>query len=210
MLILSSLYLPPIQYFAHLYADPVAIEDQGEHFIKQTYRNRCLIATPNGPQALTIPIVRDGSGGHTPMHDVRISSHGNWRHLHWNALVSAYENSPYFEYYADDFQALFDRPYDRLANFNTDLRSLILELLQLTPQIRVSTDYVTPLPAAATDLRTLIAPKATIESDPSFQPKAYYQVFQERTGFQPNLSIVDLLFNLGPESRLILKQSLNH
>ncbi len=211
MIITSSLYLPPIQYFAHLYADPVAIEDQGEHFIKQTYRNRCYIATPQGPQALTIPVVREGNGGHTPMRDVRISSHGNWRHLHWNALVSAYESSPYFEYYADDFRQLYDRPYERLVCFNTDLRTLILDLLQLTPQITPSPDYVSTLPTTdCRDLRTIISPKTTPESDQAFHPRAYYQVFRERTGFLPNLSIVDLLFNLGPESRLILKHSLSH
>lgn len=209
MLILPSLYLPPIQYFAHLYADPVALEDRGEHFVKQTYRNRCYISTPNGPLPLTIPVVREGNGAHTPMRDVRISSHGNWRHLHWNALVSAYENSPYFEYYADDFHPFYERSYEFLVDFNAELQILVLDLLQLTPQISTSPDYIRVLDLPeATDLRTLISPKRQLNDDTSFHAQTYYQVFQQRTGFLPNLSIVDLLFNLGPESRLILKQSL--
>lgn len=208
MLLLSTAYLAPIQYYAHLYTAHEAIEDRGEHYVKQTYRNRCYIATPTGAQPLTLPIVRDGAV-HTAVRDIRLSDHGKWQHLHWTAITSAYESSPYFEYYADDFHPFYERSYEFLVDFNAELQILVLDLLQLTPQISTSPDYIRTLDLPeATDLRTLISPKRQLNDDTSFHAQTYYQVFQQRTGFLPNLSIVDLLFNLGPESRLILKQSL--
>ena len=207
VIILSSAYLAPIQYYAHLYAADHALVDLGEHYVKQTYRNRCYIATPSGAQPLTLPVVRDGVG-HTPMGEVRLSDHGDWRHLHWNALASAYEGSPYFEYYADDFRPLYEHPFEYLADFNAALHNVVLSLLSLTPSVEVSRDYVAEVPAGAADLRNLVSPKVPIEHDAQFRVQPYYQVFKERTGFLPNLSIVDLLFNMGPESRMVLKQSL--
>lgn len=207
MIILSSAYLAPIQYYAHLYAADHALVDLGEHYVKQTYRNRCYIATPSGAQPLTLPVVRDGVG-RTPMGEVRLSDHGDWRHLHWNALASAYEGSPYFEYYADDFRPLYEHPFEYLADFNAALHNVVLSLLSLTPSVEVSRDYVAEVPAGAADLRNSVSPKVPIEHDVQFRVQPYYQVFKERTGFLPNLSIVDLLFNMGPESRMVLKQSL--
>lgn len=205
MLLLSTAYLAPIQYYAHLYAAHEAIEDRGEHYVKQTYRNRCYIATPTGAQPLTLPIVRDGAV-HTAVRDIRLSDHGKWQHLHWTALTSAYESSPYFEYYADDFRPLYEQHFDFLVDFNDALRQTVLSLLSLDKNITLSNEYVTPTPEM-TDLRSIISPKQSLEADTAFRPTPYYQVFKERTGFIPNLSIADLLFNMGPESRLVLKKS---
>ena len=205
MLLLSTAYLAPIQYYAHLYAAHEAIEDRGEHYVKQTYRNRCYIATPTGAQPLTLPIVRDGAV-HTAVRDIRLSDHGKWQHLHWTALTSAYESSPYFEYYADDFRPLYEQHFDFLVDFNDTLRQTVLSLLSLDKNITLSNEYVTPTPEM-TDLRSVISPKQSLEADTAFRPTPYYQVFKERTGFIPNLSIADLLFNMGPESRLVLKKS---
>lgn len=205
MLLLSTAYLAPIQYYAHLYAAHEAIEDRGEHYVKQTYRNRCYIATPTGAQPLTLPIVRDGAV-HTAVRDIRLSDHGKWQHLHWTALTSAYESSPYFEYYADDFRPLYEQHFDFLVDFNDALRQTVLSLLSLDKNITPSNEYVTPTPEM-TDLRSIISPKQSLEADTAFRPTPYYQVFKERTGFIPNLCIADLLFNMGPESRLVLKKS---
>ncbi|MDO5751262.1 MAG: WbqC family protein, partial [Rothia sp. (in: high G+C Gram-positive bacteria)] len=199
MLIVPSAYLAPISYNALLYAAREAVEDRHEHFVKQTYRNRCCIATPGGVQALTIPVVRDNAG-HTAMKDIRISDHGNWRHLHWQALVSAYDNSPYFMYYADDFRPLYEQKFTYLVDFNAALQHTVLSLLSLDLPIRQAEAYVSPTTACVCDLRPLLSPKVGPEADTAaFSPRAYYQVFAERTGFLPNLSIVDLLFNMGPE-----------
>lgn len=206
MLILSSAYMAPVQYYAHLYAAGCAVEDRGEHFVKQTYRNRCYIATPDGPLALTVPIVRENAT-RTPMHQIRLSDHGNWRHLHWNALASAYDSSPYFMYYADELREVFEKPFTYLVDFNEALENLFLDFLSLPRRIEVSRDYIAALPPGSSDFRQAISPKAPAGNDPFFRPMAYYQVFAMRTGFLPNLSIADLLFNMGPESRLILRGS---
>ena len=201
--ILSSAYLAPVQYFSKLYAASAVVEERAEHYVKQTYRNRCVIAAPSGPQALTIPTER--TGAKTLMRDVRISEHGNWRHLHWHALTTAYEASPFFEYYADDFRPFYERPSHKyLCEFNADMRDMVLELLDLHPQISLTEHYADAEALGLADLREAIRPKHPAE-DEHFVAKPYYQVFASRHGFLPNLSIVDLLFNMGPETRLVLR-----
>lgn len=205
MILLSTAYLAPIAYYAHLYAASAATDDVCEHYVKQTYRNRCYIATPAGPQALTIPVVRDGAA-RTATRDIRISDHGNWRHLHWNALVSAYEGSPYFEYYADDFRPLYEKRFEFLVDFNDALRQTVLDELSIQKPVCQTDTYVSCPSPDMTDLRNAFTPKAAAPA--AFIPVPYYQVFAQRTGFLPNLSIVDLLFNMGPESRIVLRQCL--
>lgn len=204
-LLLPSQYLAPVGAYAYLFSAERVVEDRGEFYIKQTYRNRCYIAGPQGVQSLIVPVDRKGLA-HSPMRDVRISEHGNWRHVHWTALVSAYESSPYFEYYADDFRPLYERPFRYLVDFNEALHRLVCELLSFTPQVSVSDEYVADT-AGWTDLRQLLSPKQPLASLERFRSVDYYQVFASRLGFLPNLSIVDLLFNFGPESRLILRKS---
>ncbi len=204
--LLSSLYLGPVQYYSKLYACDVVIEDRGEHFEKQSFRNRMCIAAADGPLELTIPIVRDGRM-RQPMREVRISDHGRWQHLHWTALVSAYENSPYFEYYADDFRPFYEKPFHYLVDFNAGLQQTVCDLLQISPKREVADHYIDIVPPDCVDYRTLIHPKRSWTEDPHFRPAPYYQVFQDRLGFLPNLSIVDLLFTMGPEARLILRAS---
>lgn len=204
--ILTSAYLAPVQYFTKLYAAPCITEERAEHYVKQTYRNRCVIAGPDGPLPLTIP-VEHNSPTRPLTRDIRISDHGNWRHLHRTALISAYDRSPYFMYYADDLLPLYDRPYRYLVDLNEAFRQTICELLSLRPNVVTTTEYAIPKPGE-TDLRELIRPKLPFGNDPEFRPEPYYQVFAGRTGFLPNLSIADLLFNMGPESRIILRKSI--
>lgn len=205
--ILTSAYLPPVHYFTKLYAAPRVYIERHDHYVKQTYRNRAVIAAPDGPLALTVPVGHDG--GQRPVTaDMRVSEHGNWRHVHWNALVSAYENSPYFEYYADDFAPLYSRRFDRLADFNDALTAKVCELLDLHPDFRQTGRYADAAALGADDFRERIRPKVPYDTDLSFRPAAYYQVFADRHGFLPNLSIADLLFNMGPESRLVLRRSI--
>lgn len=206
--LLSTAYLAPVQYYTKLYAYPEVMIEQMDHYVKQTYRNRCVIAAPDGPLALTIPTVKPDTEK-CPLRDIRISDHGNWRHLHWNALCSAYNHTPYFEYYRDDFAPFYEQKrYTFLVDYNEALMQLVCSLIDLTPQLSRTTSYLPESPAGVVDFRELIHPKrATSEADPTFRPATYYQVFQERLGFLPNLSIVDLLFNMGPESLLVLKQS---
>lgn len=200
---LSTAYLGPVQQYVKLYQFPEVYIETQENYLKQTYRNRCIIAGANGPLTLSIPIIKPD----TPKcltRDIRISDHGNWRHLHWNALVSAYSMSPFFEYYEDDFVPFYRKKYDFLLDFNEALRVLVCELLDLSTVCRYTVDYQ---PGVANDFREIIRPKHP-GTDLSFHPVPYYQVFSKRHGFLPNLSIVDLLFNMGPEALLVLKNAL--
>ena len=196
--VLSSTYFGPIQWYQKLHRMPCIIE-QHDHFVKQTYRNRCVIATANGTQTLTVPIERY-DGTKCPMRDIRISDHGNWRHLHWNALVSAYGETPFFEFYADDLRPFFEKQHTFLFDLNLDIMHTMCQLLDVLPQVTLSEQYIV-LPSeddAVVDFREAIRPKHPLP-DADFNPTPYYQVRAQRCGFLPNLSILDLLFNEGPE-----------
>ena len=197
-LLLSTTYFGPIQWYQKLYrAESVQIE-RWESFQKQTYRNRCIIATTNGPQALTVPIERQFTIN--CIKDIRISDHGNWRHLHWNALQSAYGESPFFDYYQDDIRPFFEQRWDYLLDFNEAIREKMCELIDIHPKVDYSKKFtVYSLSSCVPDYRMVIRPKNP-EPDPDFTPKRYYQVYEQKHGFLPNLSILDLLFNMGPES----------
>ena len=197
--LLSTTYFGPIQWYQKLYrAEHVEIE-QWESFQKQTYRNRCLIATANGVQALTVPVEH----GDSPLiKDIRLSDHGNWRHLHWNALQSAYGESPFFEYYQDDIRPFFERHWTFLLDFNEEIRQKMCELIDIQPNVSYTEGFI-PEESPLTSYRTAISPKHP-QNDPDFLPKRYYQVYEQKHGFLPNLSILDLLFNMGPESIFLL------
>ena len=193
--LLSTTFFGPVQWYQKLHrADDVLIE-QWESFQKQTYRNRCLIATTNGVQALTVPVER---GASPLMKDIRISDHGNWRHLHWMALKSAYGESPFFEYYQDDIRPFFERRWDYLLDYNEAICEKMCELIDIQPRMAYSSEFLLE-PTTHTDFRSAINPKHPAP-DPDFTPRPYYQVYATKQGFLPNLSILDLIFNTGPES----------
>ena len=205
--LLSTTYFGPVQWYQKLYrADEVWIE-RYESFQKQTYRNRCVIATTQGTQALTVPVERGHLSPLSSLKDIRISDHGNWRHLHWNALQSAYGDSPFFMYYEDDLRPFFEQRWDYLFDFNEAIREKICELLDIHPVVHYTESFISPssltsylLPLTSLhDFREAITPKHPAP-DPDFTPRRYYQVYEAKHGFQPNLSILDLLFNMGPES----------
>ena len=111
---ISTTYLGPVQQYCKLFQYPEVHLETAENYLKQTFRNRCTIAAANGPLALSIPIVKPDTLK-CPTKDIRISDHGNWRHLHWNALVSAYNMSPFFEYYEEDFAPFYEKKYEFLS-----------------------------------------------------------------------------------------------
>lgn len=216
--LLSTTYFGPIQWYQKLHRYPSVMMESMESFPKQTFRNRCVIATANGPQALSVPVEppsRDiRSVDDTPtasvhkatVRDIRISDHGNWRHLHRQALVSAYGDSPFFPYYADDILPFFEKRWVFLYDFNLEITLKMCELLDIHPHIGHSSAFLPPDDASlnggdrtADDFRYAIRPKHPLPDD-DFQPKPYYQVFKQKQGFLPNLSILDLLFNEGNES----------
>lgn len=200
---LSTAYLGPVQQYCKLFQYSVVYVETQENYRKQTYRNRCVIAAANGPLTLSVPVIKPDTAK-CLTRDIRISEHGNWRHLHWNALVSAYNMSPFFEYYADDFAPFYEKRYTFLLDFNEELRRLICDLLDLHPNVVYTETYQRKADA---DFREAICPKRPA-SDASFLPVPYYQVFRSKYGFLPNLSIVDLLFNMGPEGLSVLEKSI--
>ena len=207
--LLSSTYFGPVQWYQKLNRYEACLIERCDRFIKQTYRNRCIIAATGGRQALTVPIVHDE--GDMLMRDVRISDHGNWRHLHWNALLSAYGESPFFDFYADDLRPFYEKRWAFLFDFNMEIMQKMCELLDIEPRVSTTDEYVF-LPenkgsevtdAGIMDFRDAIRPKHPLP-DAEFEPQEYYQVYALKHGFQSNLSILDLLFNEGPEAVLYL------
>ena len=205
--LLQTTYFGPIQWYQKLYRYDHCLIEQCDSFQKQTYRNRCVIATANGTQALTVPIENEKGEMRNEkclLRDVRISDHNQWRRVHWNALQSAYSESPFFEYYADDLHPFFEEKYEFLIDFNEAIRQKICELIDIHPHVAYTSEYIShsltfspshPL----TDFRDVISAKHP-QPDAEYTPKEYWQVFQHKHGFLPNLSILDLLFNMGPES----------
>ena len=170
---------------------PVYIE-ACENYVKQTMRNRCVIATANGTQTLSVPVESARSAeqkGAMTIRDVRISDHNNWRHQHWQALSSAYGSSPFFEFYADDIAPFFEKKWDFLFDYNMEIMHKMCELIDISPDIRLTETY------------------DSSPVSPSGSSTPYYQVFKSRHGFIPNLSILDLLFNMGPESLVWLMKN---
>lgn len=197
----STAYLAPVEYYILLSdADKILLE-QHDFFVKQTYRNRCTIATANGVMDLIIPVEKSASNK-TLIKDIRISDHGNWKINHWKAILSAYQSSPFFEYYADDLVYCYEKQWNFLWDFNIALQEKMLMLLDIHPEINLTDKYEADYHNEYIDLREAIHPK---KENVITDLHSYYQVFSQKFGFQKNLSIIDLLFNMGNESILILK-----
>lgn len=201
---LTSAYLAPVEYYLALAnADKVLLE-ACDHYIKQTYRNRCRIAAANGIMDLSIPVEKTSSEKQL-MRDVKISRHSDWQVQHWRSIESAYNSTPYFEYYKDDLLPFYEKKWVFLWDFNADIQQKVLELLDIQPNTQTTKEYNINLGEDVLDLREKIHPKKTPD-DKIFA--SYYQVFEQKFGFLQNLSIIDLLFNMGNESLLILKENL--
>lgn len=198
--LLSSCYLAPVSYYALLMQSGTALIETGDHYQKQSYRNRCHIGGANGMHPLTIPVEKP-SGEKCFVRDIRIADHGSWQHLHWQAIVSAYGSTPFFLYYEDAFRPFYEKRPLFLHDFNEELRQLVCQLIGIGTETSCTGNYVANPPAEIRDCRELIHPKR----ETPFQIPPYYQVFADRNGFIPDLSIIDLLFNMGNESRLILR-----
>ena len=206
--LLQTTYFGPIQWYQKLYRYDHCLIEQYDSYQKQTYRNRCIIATANGLQALTVPVEHETLNiKHETLKvkDLRISDHNNWRRIHWNALQSAYSESPFFDYYADDIHPFFEKKYEFLIDFNEAIRQKVCELLDIHPNVSYTSDFrlqtsdIRLQTSDITDFREVIHAKHPL-ADADFQPQRYWQVFEGKHGFQANLSILDLLFNMGPES----------
>lgn len=192
-------YLPPIAYFSKMLENKnhIFIEN-AEHFEKQSYRNRASIHSPNGKLDLIIPVIK-GSKNHTKVKDVKISYDFNWQRLHLLSLQTSYRSSAYFEFYEDDLMPFYEKRWDFLFDYNEELLNLLLQFLKINLSFNFTNDFEKEYPDSL-DFRSGIHPKRSVEC----VVNSYFQVFEERNGFIPNLSIVDLLFNQGPQSNKYL------
>lgn len=199
--LLSTAYLPSIHYMSCLAAHERVVIEQYETFPKQTFRNRAEIATGNGVLMLNVPVSKP-DGNHTRTGDIIISYHEPWNKRHWRAIESAYNAAPYFLYYRDGLERIIMAKYDRLVDLNDDLLQYLLSKLKITCHTEYSQDYL-PANGEPMDLRYSLSSKRQNESVMASLPP-YSQVFDSRYGFKPNLSVIDLLFNLGPEAHTYL------
>tara|TARA_Y100000385_G_C12893412_1_gene551011 strand:+ start:185 stop:793 length:609 start_codon:yes stop_codon:yes gene_type:complete len=200
-LVLSSVYAGNLVYYSLIANSNKIILDVYENFNKQSFRNRCVIASPNGPLKLIIPVVRSSKN---IVKDVKIDNTQNWKKIHWKSLESSYRSSPYFEFYEDEFYSLyFKNKNDFLFDFNNKINLAILKCLGIETEIIISSSYVEK-DLEIEDFRNIIPSKS--KDLEKFKEIKYNQVFQEKQSFLPNLSILDLLFNEGP----LAKQFLTH
>ncbi|MDO8952408.1 MAG: WbqC family protein, partial [Draconibacterium sp.] len=175
LVLLGTAYFAPIQYYSKLLnADKVYIE-QFENFIKQTYRNRCVVLGGNGVIQLIVPVVK-GRGPKILIKDLKISYDTDWQRNHWRSIFSAYSSSPFFEYYKDDIHLFFETKHKFLLDFNLKIQETICELLEIENNAVLTSDFE-KVPEGTANLRERISPKIKTQSDNDFQPVKYTQVF---------------------------------
>ncbi len=191
-------YLPPVSYFSLLKEhEYIYVIEKQENFPKQTYRNRVTIASPNGSLDLIIPVIK-GANNHTCIKDVRISYDEKWQRLHWLSLQTCYRSSAYFEFYEDGIAPFYEKRYEYLFDFNAELMQWLLKQLKMPTDVNFTAFYEKH--PAGNDYRSSMHKNII----PTLPKKQYFQVFSDRNEFMPNLSIVDLLFNQGPQSKSYL------
>jgi len=199
-LLISTAYLPPVSYVsACIHAANICIEKY-ETYPKQTLRNHCIIYGPNGKQVLSIPILKV-DGNHPKTKDIRVSESIPWQKMHWRSIKTAYSNSPFFIYYCDYFVPYFEKKQEFLVDFNTSLLETIFQVLKTDKSV-TGTGQFEKTVSNKIDSRTLWGKKSP-EIHSNFPE--YTQVFSSRHSFIPDLSIIDLIFNLGPEARQYLE-----
>ena len=204
-LLIELQYLGNIAYYQYLLQFDEIIIEKHENLVKASYRNRTEIASPNGILTLSIPI-KGGRSKKQLYREVEIASEPDWKKIHWESFCTCYRSSPYFEFYEDELREFYEEKYTFLLDFNRRLHEWVCEQLGIDDTLHPHTDFRDTNGFA--DFRNTVHPKVAWQRDSSFKPSEYFQVFGEKLGFIPNLSILDLLFNEGPNSLQVLEQSI--
>ncbi len=203
-MLLSTAHFPPIQYFCKIINLKEFAIESCENLQKQSYRNRHKVLAANGPIDLTVPLHKGRSPGQL-IKDVRLDYSESWNKTHRKTILSAYNHSPFYEYYIDDILPYWEKQWKYLYDYNYEILMTLFDLLDLNIRILDTTEYTAPI--SNNDLRILIHPKKSLDLDTEFKPQVYTQNFSDRHGFFANLSILDLLFQTGPEAVKIIKDS---
>lgn len=186
-----------VLFYSHYVDAHVVFFDAFEHYQKQTFRNRYEILGPNGRQRLTIPVVGQ-KGKKIPVSDIEIDYREDWPTIHWRSIVTAYHRSPYFEFFKEELEkVLFTRP-TKLIDFNLSTHELLKTWLEMADKEHITSEFFEN--EVDMDLRENFKPSKVI-----FENREYLQVFSDRHSFAHNLSILDLIFNLGPEGKAFLR-----
>ena len=201
-------YLPPIQYFSKFFHYGQVLIEQHENYSKRSFRNRCHIATADGLRRLSIPL-KKGKNEQQSIRKVQISYEEDWQKNHWSTIISAYGNAPYFEHYEHFFKPFYESKYEFLFDFNYEFLEIILKILDINSTLSLTNTFNKEADELVLDMRNQINPRQIDGSkDPFFKVVKYSQVFEEKNGFIPNLSILDLIFCTGPQAAFILENSL--
>lgn len=201
MILLSTAYLPNIQYFSKLLGSSKVAIEAHEHYQKQSYRNRCQVLSSQGVLNLTVPVIWDN---HTMIRDVLIDHRDNWQRTHLRTIATVYASSPYWEHLSDRVMPLLEGRHKFLFDHNMAITQGLLDLLGREVELTLTDNYVSQLQPQSDDFRNSISPKARLQRvDPGFVAPAYYQVFSECQPFWPNLSILDLMFCDLPTARAL-------
>lgn len=204
--LLSSAYLPNIQYFSKLLSGKKVSVEVHENYQKQSYRNRTIILSANGPLSLVIPVIKP-DGNNTKTRDILIDYEPPWQQVHWKAIVSAYKHSPFFEIFEEEFHPVFQKKEKYLLDWNFLILDQVLLISGIDCIYMKTESFIHPKNTIIPDYRDTIHPKARMhKDDPEFEQKTYFQVFSNKFGFIPNLSFIDLLFNEGSEAEFICKK----
>jgi hypothetical protein len=200
-ILLPTAYFPPVSYFAYLANSNSAIIEQMETYPRQTYRNRCEILTSAGKLKLVVPVSKP-NGNHTLTKDIQISYREPWNHHHWKSIKTAYRSSPYFNYYSDILGPVFESEEMSLIIRNNEMLTTCCRILKIKIKISFTDDYIRK-PAPIPDLRDNMKPNRNYNG---VTFPVYPQVFSHKAGFMKDLSILDLIFNKGPEATDYLKE----
>lgn len=205
-MLLSTAYFPPIQFFTKIIDQDSFFLEAHENYQKQSYRNRFIIYAANGPVSFSNPVIQGRSPGQL-IKDVKLDYSERWNIVQLRTLKSAYSHSPFYEFYIDDLLPFWEKKWKFLFDFNLEILHTLLDILDLQITIHETKVYTPEIEEGEIDVRKLIHPKVDWRDDPSFSPELYNQNFAEKHGFQANLSILDLLFQTGPDSVRIIEKS---
>lgn len=205
-IILSTAYLGPICYYSRFFLPYPVLIEKNENYLKQSYRNRCVIYGANGPLTLAVPVQR-GSFHKTAINELEIDYVTDWQANHLRSIISSYKSAPFFEFYIDDLIPCYQQKIRYLIDYNTSLMKILLRHLEIKQGFSFTKSFIKQYPSKLLDFREKIHPKKTFR-DPFFKNLEYTQVFSPKHGFIPNLTILDLLFNLGPGTIEFFKKSI--